>query len=189
MSLRFEDVLRPYEAIDTSQGTDKNTSHSYASVYNDLFQPIRHQKLSILEIGIDSGASLLAFADFFPNSSIYGLDIRDNTLEAVKKHERVSLSFGDALITKNIFNKFYDIIVEDASHLPDHQVQHFIDFAPFLTQTGIYIIEDIWSDNLSFVRESITPYAEKYGLRMDVIDLRSVKGRFDDILLVFKRKN
>ena len=37
----------------------------------------------------------------------------------------------------------FDLIVEDGSHLPDHQVASLDAFAPFLKHTGVYVLEDI----------------------------------------------
>jgi hypothetical protein len=52
----MEEVFRKWSV----GGTDKNTTHSYLGTYEKLFSPRREDSIRILEIGIWSGASLLA---------------------------------------------------------------------------------------------------------------------------------
>jgi hypothetical protein len=52
--MAFINLLDKYGSINTSYGTDKNTSHSYGSVYEKIFSPIKESTESILEIGFDS---------------------------------------------------------------------------------------------------------------------------------------
>ena len=183
----FEEVLKKYEAVDTTKGTDKNTSHSYGAVYSSLFRDLKEKPLDLLEIGFDCAASLLAYAEYFKEASIYGLDIQDHRLQEVKNHQRIQTHIGDALKEKNSFQKYYDIIIEDASHEVDHQIQHFFDFAPFVKPGGLYIIEDVNQIHFEKLVNSINSHAASLGFTMQIKDLRSVKGRIDDILVILKR--
>jgi 2-polyprenyl-3-methyl-5-hydroxy-6-metoxy-1,4-benzoquinol methylase len=183
----FEETLKKYEAVDTKKGTDKNTSHSYGSVYSKCFKEFQEKKLNLLEIGFDCGASLLAYADYFQDASIDGLDIEDNRLQEVKEHPRIRTHIEDALQSKNYFGCNYDIIIEDASHEPAHQIQHFIDFAKFVKPGGLYIIEDVNQNYFPDVVSGIRDHAKSLGFSLDVKDLRGIKGRFDDILIMLKR--
>jgi hypothetical protein len=185
--LLFEDTLKKYEAVDTKKGTDKNTSHSYGSVYSGLFKDLKDKPLTLLEIGFDCGASLLAYADYFKHASIHGLDIEDHRLQEVKEHPRIRTHIGDALKDKNIFEKQYDLIIEDASHEVEHQIQHFFDFAPSVKPGGLYIIEDVNQVHFQKLVSSIENHAVSLGFSLDFKDLRSIKQRFDDILIVLKR--
>jgi len=51
-------------------------------------------------------------------------------------------------INKNYEDNFFDIIIEDASHILAEQVKTFCNFYPKLKEGGIYVIEDIHLDNL-----------------------------------------
>lgn len=187
----FTSILKYYEAVDTTRGTDKNTSHSYGPVYDSLFLKYKDTTSNILEIGISGGHALLAYADYFEKGSIYGLDIEDNCNYKSKIHKRIKLQFGDAKseqVIKNYEGKQFDIIIEDASHLPDDQIRHFMDFNQFVAPGGIYIIEDIEEKHIDYVSGVLKPYSERHGFECNILDLRTVKGRFDDILLVFKKK-
>lgn len=187
--MSYIDILKKYSGEITDTGTDKGTVHSYDGIYNELFKYYKDTAKNILEVGIDRGYALLSYADYFTNATIYGLDIEDKCIEKVKKHEKIHLSFGDATLESvySQFNKEYDIIIEDASHWPQHQLQHFHDFGPKLAKGGIYIIEDINEEYFDYVRENVEGLSKEFGYKMEVFDLRSIKGRFDDILILAKR--
>jgi len=185
----ISDIFDKYGAINTHQGTDKTTTHSYGKVYNKYFSSIRESTESVLEIGIDSGMALQAYSEFFINAQIYGIDIGDNVKQSVKDNRRVNLYFGDATNQDvvNHFNTEFDIIVEDASHKPEHQIQHFKDFNKFVKPGGYYIIEDVNGQYYSKVLEETKKIANN-DFECIVHDLRREKNRFDDILIVFRKK-
>lgn len=172
-------------------GTDKGTTHCYDIVYDELFKYYKNTAKNILEIGINRGYGLLSYADYFENATIYGVDIYDMCGEMVKSHPKIELLFGDATSDSiySLFNKEYDIIIEDASHLPEHQVKHFHDFGPKLAKGGVYVIEDIDEKYLDYVKSHIEELSTQFGYKMQLLDLRKVKGRFDDILIVVKRED
>jgi FkbM family methyltransferase len=185
----LECILQKYSAVNTHMGTDKITSHSYGTVYSNLFEMYRHTN-SILEVGFDGGASLLAYAEYFADAKIYGIDIEDNRLNPVKQHPRIQTFIGDATLesTVNHFSQTYDIIIEDASHTLNHQVQHFHDYAKFVRPGGLYIIEDVAEINKDSLEEHLASYAKQEGFDMYIYDLRPIKNRFDDILFIFQKK-
>jgi hypothetical protein len=186
----FTHILKKYESIDTSFGTDKNTSHSYGESYDIIFKEYKDSATEILEIGFDGGYSLLAYHDYFTNATIYGMDIHNNCRVNLSDKPRISVHFGDATLQENIekFNTMYDIVIEDASHLPEHQIKHFVDFSKFVKPGGIYIIEDVHEKYIDIIRNILKPISEKTGFSMEVIDLREKKNRFDDIIIVFKKE-
>jgi hypothetical protein len=187
----FSDILEPYEAEDTTLGTDKNTSHSYGPIYNSFFLNYEKTTGNILEIGISGGYSLLAYADYFKNAIIHGLDIEDKCNIATKTHPKIKLEFGNAksdIVINKYNNMLFDIIIEDASHEPEDQIRHFMDFSRFVKSGGIYIIEDINIVFLEFITAVLKPYAQYHNFDVHIIDLRFVKNRADDILLIFKKK-
>ena len=193
-----------------TNGTDKGHAHSYDTLYERLLSPYQYRARHVLEIGVDSGASIAAWADYFPNALITGVDIQSETWLVDKfglKSPRIELHELDAtmpssplqIATKDTVKtihmkentngsaRLYDVIIEDASHEPIHQVQHFTVFAPTLALGGIYIIEDIDGAHEAYVRREIAATVAEHGLRMEWFDLRSVKNRFDDILAVAYR--
>lgn len=187
--MSFVEILRNYSSHHMHLGTDKDTTHSYGPIYDTLFAPYRDTPVRLLEIGIYSGAALRAYADYFANGQVYGLDITDHLLPSVRTDSRLQIAFGNALDPKvvNQFGTTYDIIIEDASHLPNHQIQHMRDFTQLLNPGGIYIMEDLHEAHFNHVRDETARIAAEKGLTQEVIDIRSNKGRFDDILLVFRK--
>jgi len=187
--MAFIHLLDKYGSINTSYGTDKNTSHSYGPVYEKIFSPIKDSTKSILEIGFDSGISLQVYSEYFQNATIYGIDICDNCMPEIKKNDHISIIFGDAKSSNviNHFNKTYDIIIEDASHLLNDQICHFKDYSDFVNPGGYYIIEDVHQDNVNSLIDILEPIGQCKGFRLIVQDLRKNKNRFDDILLIFKK--
>jgi trans-aconitate methyltransferase len=189
--MAFIKLLDKYGSINTSYGTDKNTSHSYGPVYEKIFSPIKESTKSILEIGFDSGTSLKVYSEYFQNAVIYGIDICDNCMAEIKKDPRINMVFGDAKASNiiNYYNKSYDIIVEDASHLLDDQVCHFKDYSDFVNPGGYYIIEDVHENSVNMLVDILEPIGKYKGFALTVEDLRKNKNRFDDILLVFKKNS
>lgn len=75
------------ELLARKYGTDKRTNdagqniyHGYTDTYYELFKDDRYDKLNILEIGVQNGFSHKMWADFFPNSMIYGIDTFEDIL-------------------------------------------------------------------------------------------------------------
>jgi len=105
-------------------------------------------------------------------------------------YKNIHIHIGDATLqdTVEYFNNTYDIIIEDGSHLPEHQIQHFKDYNKFVKNGGVYIIEDVAGKNLEVVKTKTTEIANNNNFTTEVIDLRNKKNRFDDILIVFRKK-
>jgi hypothetical protein len=124
--------------------TDKITHHGYERFYDFYLNYYKHKKINLFEIGIDAGRSLKMWNDMFKNGHIYGMDI-----DHEYTHEKGKIYKGDQnskidldKIIKEV--KCVDIIIDDGSHKPEHQLFTFnYLFKNFLNMDGLYIIEDI----------------------------------------------
>ena len=58
--------------------------HEYHIIYNKFFSKIKNKKLNILEIGVADGSSLKAWSEYFKNSKIIGVDIKNIDLKKKK---------------------------------------------------------------------------------------------------------
>lgn len=132
-------------------GTDKGPlEHNYTPYYHMLLGNRRDTATSILEIGVFKGASLLMWADYFPSAKIHGIDI---SLPPELKHPRVLLhkinQSNKADIVK-FAEKYapFDLIVDDGSHMSEHQVCCLEWLFPFLGNKGIYVIEDLETSHM-----------------------------------------
>ena len=126
--------------------TDKITHHGYHRFYDYFLFPIKNNKMNILEIGVDDVKSIKMWLDYFPNANIYGLDINKKDFT---EYKRGSIIKGDQSKKKDLQKIVKKIgkctmIIDDGSHVPEHQLLSFnYLFNECLEFGGIYIIEDI----------------------------------------------
>jgi cephalosporin hydroxylase len=165
------------------------TKHSYGQAYQQIFAPMQQTARSLLEIGIQRGSFLAVLAEYFPNATIHGVDVEDGVAPGVKANARIRLHFGDATDPAVVAGcaGLYDCIVEDASHRPEHQIQHFRDYGHFVRPGGFYVLEDVATEHFEHVRRATEAIARDCGFAMTVYDLRQQKGRYDDVLFVFEK--
>lgn len=172
--------MKTLEQIADYYATDKRASdHNYTEVYEKYFEPIRYEKLKILEIGILNhphkeirpfeGASLKLWKDYFENSIIYGLDINDHT--AVQE-DRVKVYIGDQgdrNQLKKIMDEIgeVDIIIEDGSHFMHHQQISLGFLFKYIKRGGIFVIEDL---HTSYPKPPFDPN----GYRLSESDTRTI---------------
>lgn len=165
-------------------GTDKGTKHHYLDIYYDLFKDKRESIQKVLEIGVAEGAGLRMLKDFFPNAIIYGIDNQDNRIfeEVGIKVFKADQSNRDQLL--EVWDEIIpgpnnlDIVIEDGSHIPEHQYFTANTLVPLLKEGAIYIIEDV--DGLS-----AEPLFEKLS-KFNPIMIK-VGMRHDDRLLIIKK--
>jgi hypothetical protein len=140
--------------------TDKLTHHGYERFYDYFLLPYKNKHINFFEIGVDKGRSLKMWNDFFTNAKIYGMDI-----DYHYKHEKGEIFKGDQSNINDLTKimdivKKVNIILDDGSHVPEHQLLTFnFLFKNFLEMDGLYIIEDI---ETSYWRN-----AELYGYKIN----------------------
>lgn len=172
-----------FSGID-SGANDKNSTHHYLETYDKLFEPFRNS-CTILEIGLATGDSIKLWDMYFTNSNIVGVDVSVifNALPYVPNNNTKDIIQADATkpeFLERIKDYTFDLVIDDGSHLTQHQVTTFNLLKDKMKKGGVYIIEDLLA--LDVERETylaLHPSAE-------IIDLRHVKGRFDDALVVIK---
>lgn len=193
----LQSILEKYQSYDNTRGTDKNTWHSYGPLYEKLLTPYKSTAKNILEIGILSGASLYAWQEFFENAEIDGIDInlkniRSQLYSHSTTNSRIRTYEIDGTCTDAptlLGNKTYDVIIDDASHELEDQLKTLQIFAPYLSKTGIYIIEDIDQKYAQILHIRSKPILEQNNMRIEWYDLRSKKNRYDDIVAVFYKND
>lgn len=128
-------------------GTDKGSYHNYHHFYSWVAECIP-RPISILEIGVLEGSSLLAWTRIFPEIYLVrGIDIDISRVrrQDVLNHPQINIIKADA--TKEMWEGPYDIVIDDASHRAEDQIAAYKLYAPQTTR--MYIIEDVtvWSMN------------------------------------------
>jgi 23S rRNA U2552 (ribose-2'-O)-methylase RlmE/FtsJ len=159
---------------------DKGTLHSYIDMYES--EMIKKKKVSLLEIGVAFGHSIKMWEDYFQDSNIYGIDIKNNS-----KFDLQNFILGDATcendINKNFSRKKFDYVVDDGSHKVDDQIQSFLLLSPKMKKSGKYFIEDVDGDESL---KKICDYLNQSNFSFKIFDLRSVKNRYDDLVVMIQ---
>jgi hypothetical protein len=190
-SPRFDEALNKLNinGFHCPGGTDKNSDHSYGRVYEALLDVVP-QGSSIMEVGIFHGGSMLLWRELFPESVIVGIDNCNNVDKSVMERldERTTLIFNDAYDFTFVHQFearecYYGLIVDDGPHTLKSQCDFLSLYLPLLQPGGVAVVEDIAAERHFFALNACVPDSwEKQR-----IDLRSVKGRADDIMFVVRR--
>lgn len=148
----------------------------YLPIYERHFERFVNRPMSILEIGCLHGGSLQMWKRYFgPLANIVAIDIDPNA----KAHEedQISVRIGDQSDEKFLFNVVeefgqFDIIVDDGSHLPEHQIKSFKVLYPNIKDSGVYVVEDLH-----------TNYWPEYsgGLKKDTTFIELSKNLIDEL--------
>lgn len=118
--------------------------------YEQLFLTKRYDKLIILEIGvggyknpIKGGGSLRMWSEFFPNSTIVGVDLNAKELELPSNVNFHKGSQTDVDFLNKLSDKYghFDIVIDDASHITKNTIITFEALWKLTNQ--YYIIEDL----------------------------------------------
>lgn len=182
--------------------TDKNTVHSYITdYYNGLFTPLKEEEIKILEIGVFRQDALRLFRDWFTKAEIHGLDDNSGcafTTEQLKEFNENKLSTtivpGTQIYLKDAYtqevldsypNEHFDIIIDDGSHHPDHQMYALMNWIHKVKRGGQLIIEDIPDmETCKKLLDASNAFGQP---RINhVLDLR-YSGRFDNMLFIVKK--
>ena len=133
---------------------DKSAKHHYHTVYNDEFSKFKDLPINLLEIGTFKGNSIEAWVEYFPNATIYTIDIFSRIPADeinILTHERVKWLKADSMdpnINEQINNAWgdikFDIIIDDGLHTPLANKLTFDHIKHFMSQTAVYFIEDVW---------------------------------------------
>ena len=130
---------------------NRKKGHGFTKYYEDHLSKYKNKKINILEIGSYSGASAAAFSKYFPESTIYCLDVNISNFKYYSKKINV---FGLDISQKKMINKFYnkikitesdkffDIIIDDGSHKLSDILIAFKYLFKNLNNSGVYVIED-----------------------------------------------
>jgi hypothetical protein len=145
----------------SDKGTRHRCGHGYTRIYRHLLAPARTAPLRMLEIGLvhlldqcDPAVdpellgcpSLRMWSEYLPHAEIHGLDIIDFTRFA---NGNIHIWQGDqgdrGFLTTlgNMVSGKFDLIVDDGSHASHHQQISLATLFQFVTDGGIYVIEDL----------------------------------------------
>lgn len=143
-------------------GSDK-AEHGYCEFYEHA---LPKNPLKILEIGVKEGASIRMWLDYFPEATIYGLDlfvendisstydkVVNNDTSLMDRCHFVQGNQVDHLVLEQLRKHDFDIIIDDGSHNSRDQMITFFG----LFNGKHYFIEDIHCCREEFYRQGL-PY-------------------------------
>jgi len=158
-------IVNVFKDIGTEAGTDKIYHHGYDRFYPLFLNNLRNMSNGMLEIGIDKTNSLKLWLNYFPNAFIYGLDIgvemQDDRVKVFKADQS---KIEDLISVKSKITRPIEFIIDDGSHIPEHQILTFdYFFRNLLVPGGIYIVEDI--EVSYWTKDSLYGYPTNYGYK------------------------
>jgi hypothetical protein len=148
-----------FYTIGKKSESDKIYHHGYHRFYDKY---IKRDIKKLLEIGIEQGHSVNLWLQYCPKAIIYGLDIKTEFI-----NNRVSIYKGDQSNQKDLEKLILhtgsdiDVIVDDGSHIPEHQLFSFDKLFSHINPGGIYIIEDI--ETSYWKKGGLYGYETRYG--------------------------
>jgi hypothetical protein len=194
----MNELTKLANAAHTDKGTEFGESHGFTEFYEPYFREMRSrgEKLKILEIGVQTGSSLEMLQNYFPLADIYGLDISMDLCNRTFS-DRVHLFKGDQNSKENleelagIAGGKFDIVIDDGSHMFEHQFHSLLYLMDYVAKDGFYIMEDLhtsltWGDcdnsPLHFLNFHKMPsfYTEE--------EYQKVKNGIDSVV-IFSRQN
>ena len=124
--------------------TDKFYFHGYIDCYEKYFNNFNPK--AVAEFGVFQGDSIRWLLNRFPNAVIHGADIipYQPTWPVDDRFFFTQLDQGNTAQVQNFLKLAnYDLIIEDGSHIPNHQARCLVEGIRALHKGGIYILEDI----------------------------------------------
>lgn len=177
-------IFDRYRINEEAGHADKGSIHSYIDPYETLLAPYRNG-CDILEVGIALGFSVKMWNEYFHNSNIVGNDISVVFDPNIPPMNNNTIKIIEADATKPSFlnhlgDQMFDVIVDDGSHMEADQIATFNLLKHRMKPGGLYIIEDIL--NIDANRNRFIAMHTN----CKIMDLRHVKNRFDDVLIIYK---
>lgn len=145
---RSRGSLRRY--FDRNDGRMIHKWLHYFPIYESHLEWYRGRQIRMLEIGVSHGGSLQMWRDFFgEGSTIVGVDVAPRVLELADDGIHIEIGDqGDAEFLRRVAEQYgpFDIVLDDGSHLPVHQIVSIEALWPTLPEGSTYIVEDLHSN-------------------------------------------
>jgi hypothetical protein len=173
--------------------TDKNTTHSYLPLYDELLKSRKETARAVLEVGVcwGGGGSIALWHRYFTNAVVHGLDILSDYPELLQNRgdwPRVQLQLGVNAYTVDVASKVaaisgkLDMALDDGPHTLESMLSFIALYLPLIADDGILIIEDVqdyaWFESL----KAAVPADMQSAIQ--TYDRREIKQRYDDLVFV-----
>ena len=156
---KLKEIIQEYNLdIETNPryGTDKGYPKSYVDeFYEDKFSSLIDSEITLVEIGVRSGASLKLWSEYFSKANIIGIDnlsdfndyqvpINENWTSS----EKVTFIDADGYLQETVdkINDKINILIDDGPHTLESHIKLLELYIPKMNKDGMIIIEDISYD-------------------------------------------
>lgn len=163
---------------------DKGSVHSYIEQYEWLLAPYRKPGTVLMEVGIALGHSIAMWREYLPKgATVIGVEpkiVFDGKQPQFNDTVLIECDGTKSELLERLKPYWLDVVIDDASHMTNDQISTFSLLRHKMRPGGIYVIEDILALDAELPRyKALHP-------NLQIIDNRHVKGRFDDVLLVYR---
>lgn len=171
--------------------TDKFTS-GLDKIYEKLLSVYKDKPITLLEIGVWDGGSMLLYEQLLPMAKIYGIDIleRPECLKDSKVITRVlNQNDTEGLEKLALEAGGFDVIIDDGSHYTKETKNCFDTLWKYLKPGGAYFIED-WSVSIKEKTSSNIGYRDSVaGMDKLLVEIMSKKVELGlgDCIVVMKK--
>lgn len=153
----------------------------YFNIYERHLSRFRDREVHLLEIGVMGGGSLEMWREYLGKKAhIYGVDI--DSACALHQGPDISIFIGNQS-SRPFWRSFrssvpsLDIVIDDGSHIPDHQLIALDELLPTLNAGGVYLCEDIHSEDSPFSNR-ILELAKQLQVGKNIIETSQTPERF-----------
>lgn len=182
----------------TQFGSDKDTDHTYGWLYDGILAAASAdsnfvntgEQISVLEIGVQFGNSARAFMS--EGCRYVGID-KDlppavpNSTHVNDVIRCVSPDFSNAGRRFDSTGELFHLVIDDGSHTRECQAAAIVNFWNYMHPgRAIMVIEDI-QDESSVDHLIANAMSLDYVGQIHFIDMRKVKGRVDDMIIVIEK--
>lgn len=130
----------------------RSLKHSnYFEIYDELFEKYKEKKITLVEIGVTNGGSLMMWREYFKEANIIGIDFNPSA----KKWEEYGFKIfigdqSDPKFWTDFFSKVgkIDILIDDGGHTNQQQISTFHSCYENINENGIILFEDTHSSYL-----------------------------------------
>ena len=184
---KASDQIEDGKGLYSGLKTDKFTGHAYLDTYERYVAPLKAKAKNVLEIGINSGHSILMWHDFFSQAKIYGVDIND--APSFLNKERITCYKQDAYSMKFITDEFinkgikFDLIIDDGPHTMESWRFFAKNYIPLLNTDGVAIIEDI--PHISQAYNAMSAVFPEFKGKIYLGNFWSKNNAYDDCVVIF----
>jgi hypothetical protein len=180
----MQDTLNDLRQVLDRVITDKDYPHSYLPIYEKEMTKIND--VSVLEIGVNYGGSLLLWDCYFENATILGVDPFPQFNGLIPSGVEYPVYLIDSRdkndCDSNFKDNIFDYIIDDGLHTIEAQMQTFDNYFSKLKNNGKYFIEDIQMfESVQLMKNHLKDYNYKF------YDLRHINNRPDDMMFVITK--